>query len=195
MYFAMIYISIETSPNACIGRPCTGNVQAHTLPEWVWLHAHNDLYPTCSNCYEGSIVGLQVSNGRISRQFFLLSASACLHKKRPSHCSLAHKPSIIDCQALATVALKLLPIVEIEARRPILPTPQLLRGKFTLVCIIAFRFDSAIERSIGLIIIMQMIFNNLSGSSGPVPVTPVGGNKLYCALWEQRALGSYRKQR
>ena len=31
---------------------------------------------------------------------------------------------------------------------------------------------------------MQMIFNALSGSSGQVPVTPVGGNKLYCALQE-----------
>ena len=35
---------------------------------------------------------------------------------------------------------------------------------------------------------MQMIFNALSGSSSQVPVTPVGGNKLYCALWEQHAL-------
>ena len=32
---------------------------------------------------------------------------------------------------------------------------------------------------------MQIIFNVLLGSSDPVPVMPVGGNKMYCALlWE-----------
>ena len=31
---------------------------------------------------------------------------------------------------------------------------------------------------------MQMIFSALSGSSGQVPVTPIGGNRMYCALWE-----------
>ena len=31
---------------------------------------------------------------------------------------------------------------------------------------------------------MQIIFNVLSGSSGPVPITSIGGNKMYYALWE-----------
>ena len=28
-----------------------------------------------------------------------------------------------------------------------------------------------------------MIFNALSGSSSQVPVTPIGGNRMYYALW------------
>ena len=33
---------------------------------------------------------------------------------------------------------------------------------------------------------MQMIFSALSESSGQVPVTPIGENKMYYALWEYR---------
>ena len=31
---------------------------------------------------------------------------------------------------------------------------------------------------------MQMIFNTILGSSGRVPVTPIGENEMYYALWE-----------
>ena len=34
---------------------------------------------------------------------------------------------------------------------------------------------------------MRIIFNAFSGSSGPVPVTPIGGKKMYCTLCIYRA--------
>ena len=40
----------------------------------------------------------------------------------------------------------------------------------------------------------QVIFNALSGSSSKVLVTPIGGNRMYYALWEQHAFITLVKQ-
>ena len=41
---------------------------------------------------------------------------------------------------------------------------------------------------------MQMIFNARSGSSGQVPVTPIGGNRMHYAQWDNIAFIALAKQ-